>query len=270
MKTPNTKTAEPTAAPMDESMRPTIQVLERTNTLLNILAKYNQPLSLKSLAEQSGLNISTTHRILNDLVLARIVHRPSSGHYQLGMRLLELGNLVKARLNVRAIALPIMRRLQQKIGQTINLSIRQNDEIVYIERAFSERSGMQVVRAIGGHAPLHLTSTGKLFLSTYDKAALLDYAKRTQLKGNTTNSINSLEKLSKELENVRKTQTARDHEELEIGVSCMAAAIYDDAHQVIAGLSISSPANLMQESWLELLREAAREISRAMGDASSE
>ena len=165
MKTPNTDT------PQTEIVRPTIQVLERTNDLLNILARYNQPLSLKFLAEQSKLNISTTHRILNDLVLARIVHRPSSGHYQLGMRLLELGNLVKARLNVRSIALPIMRRLQQKIGQTINLSIRQNDEIVYIERAFSERSGMQVVRAIGGHAPLHLTSTGKLFLSTYDKAA---------------------------------------------------------------------------------------------------
>ena len=264
MKTPNTDT------PQAEIVRPTIQVLERTNDLLNILARYNQPLSLKFLAEQSKLNISTTHRILNDLVLARIVHRPSSGHYQLGMRLLELGNLVKARLNVRSIALPIMRRLQQKIGQTINLSIRQNDEIVYIERAFSERSGMQVVRAIGGHAPLHLTSTGKLFLSTYDKAALLDYAKRTQLKGNTPNSINSLEKLNKELENVRKTQTARDHEELEIGVSCMAAAIYDDAHQVIAGLSISSPAHLMQETWLDVLREAAREISTAIGDAPSE
>jgi DNA-binding IclR family transcriptional regulator len=195
-----------------------------------------------------------------------MVDRPSSGHYQLGMRLLELGNKVKARLNVRTIALPVMRQLQQQTGQTINLSIRQNDEIVYIERAFSERSGMQVVRAIGGHAPLHLTSTGKLFLSTYDKATLLAYAKRTQLKGNTPNSINTLEKLTIELEAVRKNQTARDKEELEIGVSCMAAAIYDDAHQVIAGLSISAPANQLQESWLELLRNAAKEISQAMGD----
>ena len=57
---------------------------------------------------------------------------------------------------------------------------------------------MQVVRAIGGHAPLHLTSTGKLFLSTYDKATLLAYAKRTQLKSITPNSINTLEKLNLE------------------------------------------------------------------------
>ena len=57
----------------EPAIRPTIQVLERTNDLLNILAQFNQPLSLKFLAEQSGLHISTTHRILNDLVLARMV-----------------------------------------------------------------------------------------------------------------------------------------------------------------------------------------------------
>ncbi len=266
MTTPNTNSTPSIVA---EAARPTIQVLERTNDLLNILAQFNQPLSLKFLAEQSGLHISTTHRILNDLVLARMVDRPSSGHYQLGMRLLELGNKVKARLNVRAIAMPIMRQLQQQTGQTINLSIRQNDEIVYIERAFSERSGMQVVRAIGGHAPLHLTSTGKLFLSAGDKASVLAYAKRTQLKGNTVNSINSLERLNQELDSVRKNQTARDFEELEMGVSCMAAGIYDDSHQLIAGLSISAPSNRVQEQWLEMLRQAAQDISCAMGDQRS-
>jgi DNA-binding IclR family transcriptional regulator len=95
---------------------------------------------------------------------------------------------------------------------------------------------------------------------------LLAYAKRTQLKSNTPNSINTLEKLNTELEAVRKNQTARDKEELEIGVSCMAAAIYDDAHQVIAGLSISAPAHQLQDSWLEPLRSAAHNISQAMGD----
>jgi DNA-binding IclR family transcriptional regulator len=58
-----------------------------------------------------------------------------------------------------------MRELHRLIQQPVNLSMRQGDEIVYVERAYSERSGMQVVRAIGGRAPLHLTSTGKLFLA---------------------------------------------------------------------------------------------------------
>ncbi|TDR32402.1 IclR family transcriptional regulator [Hydromonas duriensis] len=253
---------EETTQPM---LRPAIQVLERANDLLNVLAQNNQAMSLKSLSEQTGLHISTTHRILNDLVLARMIDRPSSGHYQLGMRLLELGNLVKARLNVRDVALPIMKLLHQQTRQTINLSMRQNDEIIYIERAFSERSGMQVVRAIGGRAPLHLTSVGKLFLAQDDKTALLSYATRTQLKGQTKNSITTLEKLHKELDWVRMNHLARDREELELGVSCMAAGIYDDSHQLVAGLSISAPAERVQEAWVKLLQEAAYKISHAMG-----
>lgn len=252
-------------SPAPQMLRPAIQVLERANALLDVLARHNQAMSLKSLAEQTGLHISTAHRILNDLVLARMIDRPTSGHYQLGMRLLELGNLVKARLNVRDVALPIMKQLHQQTRQTINLSMRQNDEIIYIERAFSERSGMQVVRAIGGRAPLHLTSVGKLFLAQDDKTTLLSYATRTQLKGQTKNSLNTLEKLHKELDWVRLHHYARDREELELGVSCMAAGIYDDSHQLVAGLSISAPAERVQESWVKLLQEAAYKISHAMG-----
>src|SRR3546814_14433603 len=82
-----------------------------------------------------------------------------------------------------------MRELHRHTGQTVNLSLRQGDEIVYVERARSERSGMQVVRAIGGRAPLHLTSTGKLFLSITDPRQLRAYAMRTGLAGPTSHSI---------------------------------------------------------------------------------
>src|SRR5690606_26079048 len=125
--------------------------------------------------------------------------RPESGSYRLGMRLLELGNLVKARLNVREAAMAPMRLLHKQIQQPVNLSVRQGDEIVYVERTYSERSGMQVVRAIGGHAPLHLTSTGKLFLAADDPQRVRAYATRTGLAGNTHNSITQLGTLEHEL-----------------------------------------------------------------------
>jgi DNA-binding IclR family transcriptional regulator len=86
------------------------------------------------------------------------------------MRLLELGNLVKTRLDVRDAALAPMRELHKLTHQPVNLSMRQGDEIIYVERTYSERSGMQVVRAVGGRAPLHLTSVGKLFLANDDAA----------------------------------------------------------------------------------------------------
>jgi DNA-binding IclR family transcriptional regulator len=198
-------------------------------------------------------------------VLKRFVDRSEPGSYRLGMRLLELGNIVKSRLNVREASLNFMRALHRKTQQTVNLSVRQGDEIVYIDRAFSERSGMQVVRAIGGRAPLHLTSTGKLFLSVDESPVVKAYAKRTGLNGQTRNSLTSLALLERELKLVRDRGYARDNEELELGVRCMAAGIRDDTGKLVAGLSISAPADRLQEAWLGDLLDTVNRISGVLG-----
>ncbi len=234
-----------------DSEKTSIQVIERMVALLDALADAPDPLGLKELAAITGLHPSTAHRILNDLVMKRFVDRTDPGSYRLGMRLLELGNIVKSRINVREAALDFMRSLHRKTHQTINLSVRQGDEIVYVDRSFSERSGMQVVRAIGGRAPLHLTSTGKLFLSLDDAKAVRAYATRTGLAGHNKNSITDLAKLERELSQVRTLGYARDNEELELGVRCMAAGIRDDSGRLVAGLSISAPADRLQEEWLD-------------------
>jgi DNA-binding IclR family transcriptional regulator len=242
-----------------------IQVIERMMSLLDALAHYPDPVSLKELSKTTALHPSTAYRILNDMVASRFVDRIEPGTYRLGMRLLELGNIVKSRLDVREAALGFMRLLHRKTHQTINLSVRQNDEIVYIDRAFSEQYGMQVVRAIGGHAPLHLTSTGKLFLSIDDTKAVLSYATRTGLAGHNKNSITDLAKLEQELDLVRTHGYARDNEELELGVRCMAAGIRDDSGKLIAGLSISAPTDRLKEDWLEDLIHTANQISTVLG-----
>lgn len=254
-----------TKSPASRPTTPTVQVLERMFTLLDILAAHEQPVPLKDIAEQAGLHPSTAHRILNDLAIGRFVERPEAGSYRLGMRLLELGNMVKGRLSVRDAALAPMRELHKLIQQPVNLSVRQGDEIVYVERAYSERSGMQVVRAIGGRAPLHLTSVGKLFLAADDPQKLRAYAARTGLAGQTRNSLTQLPKLEAELTQSRLSGIARDNEELELGVRCMAVGIRDDHGKLVAGLSISAPADRLDENWLPKLKATAADISRALG-----
>jgi DNA-binding IclR family transcriptional regulator len=244
---------------------PAIQVIERAFALLDVLASFPEPVSLKTISERTGLHPSTAHRILNDLAIGRYVDRPETGSYRLGMRLLELGNLVKARLDVREAALQPMRDLHRLTLQPVNLSMRQGDEIVYIERSYSERSGMQVVRAIGGRAPLHLTSVGKLFLAQDDLPRVRAYATRTGLAGHTRNSITQLPQLERELARVQQTGIARDDEELELGVRCMAAGILDDQGKLVAGLSISAPADRLEEAWTDRLRATAQQISAALG-----
>ncbi len=250
---------------MSEPAKPSVQVIERLFLLLEVLAKNGQAMSLKEISEAAKLHPSTTHRILNDLTIGRFVERPEAGTYRLGMRLLELGTLVKDRLNVRDLALGPMRELHRLIQQPVNLSVRQGDEIIYIERAYSERSGMQVVRAIGGRAPLHLTSVGKLFLASDDIARIRAYATRTGLPSQTRNSLTQLHQLEPELQEAQKSGVARDNEELELGVRCIAAGVRDDQGKLVAGLSISAPASRMDESWLPKLQSTANEISKALG-----
>lgn len=252
-------------ATTERSGKTTIQVIERMISLLDTLAAYAEPIGLKELAQYTSLHPSTAHRILNDMVACRLVDRSDTGNYRLGMRLLELGNLVKARLSARNAGLLPMRGLHKLTGQTVNLSLRQGDEIIYIERAYGERSGMQVVRAIGTCAPLHLTSVGKLFLANDPPAAVQAYAARTGLPGHTQNSLINLHALEKELNWVRQHGYAHDNEELEIGVRCIAAGIYNDSGQLVAGLSLSAPADRMDDKWLPRLQETAQQISRGMG-----
>jgi DNA-binding IclR family transcriptional regulator len=124
---------------------------------------------------------------------------------------------------------------------------------------------MQVVRAIGGRAPLHLTSVGKLFLSMDDAQRVRAYATRTGLSGQTRNSITQLPVLERELSKVRQYGVARDNEELELGVRCIASGIYDDQGKLVAGLSISAPADRLDEEWLPKLQATTQTISQALG-----
>src|ERR1035437_2000985 len=244
---------------------PTVQVIERMFALMDVLASTEEAISLKEISRKTGLHPSTTHRLLNDLATGRFVDRPQPGSYRLGMRLLELGNLVKNRLNLRDAALAPMRELHKLTQQPVNLSTRQGDEIVYIERTFSERSGMQVIRSIGGAGALHLTPVGEFFLAAEDPQRVRAYAARTGLGGHTRNSLTQLPALERELSKVRQYGNAQDNEELELGVRCMAAGIYDDQGALVAGLSISAPALRLEEEWLPKLQATALEISTILG-----
>jgi len=242
-----------------------IQVIERMMTLLEVLARHAQPMALKKLAQASALHPSTAHRILGALVNGQVVERVEPGSYRLGIRLLELGNLVKGRISVREHALPHMRELHAATGEAVNLSVRREDEIVYVERTSSGRSLMRVVNIVGARAPLHITAVGKLFLLEDGSEGLRAYSQRTHLPQFTRNTLTSVGALEKEFERIRRNGYSVDNEEAELGVRCIGAAVRDDSGALVAGLSVSAPAERMKGSWSGLVRETAGKISRAIG-----
>jgi DNA-binding IclR family transcriptional regulator len=106
---------------------------------------------------------------------------------------------------------------------------------------------------------------GKLFLAHEDPTRVRAYATRTGLTGHTRNSITDVARLERELAAVRAQGSARDDEELELGVRCMAAGVFDDQGKLVAGLSVSAPADRLEESWLEKVKSTAAHISAALG-----
>ena len=242
-----------------------IQVIERMTRLLGALAEHAEAVTLKQLAQATGLHPSTAHRILTALVHDRLVERIDQGSYRLGIRLLELGNLVKARISVREHALPVMRQLHTATDEAVNLSVRHEDEIVYVERTSSGRAMMRVVNIVGARAPLHITAVGKLFLLEDGPEGLRAYAERTRLPAHTKNTLTNVAALEKELDRIRKQGYALDNEEAELGVRCIGAAVRDDAGVLVAGLSVSAPAERMKLAWASLVTETARKISRSIG-----
>lgn len=242
-----------------------IQVIERMMKLLDVLAQGSNMVSLKRLAHSTGLHPSTAHRILAAMTAGGFVERGETGHYGLGIRLLELGNLVKSRISVREIAMPAMLRLNETTGESANLGVRHADEIVYVERTSGGRSAVRVVHIVGARAPLHTAATGKLFLAEDGPQKLREYAKRTGLPGSTPSSLTSLPLLEKDLDRVRRHGYAFDIEEVEVGVRCIASGIRDDTRELIAGLSLSMPSERFNADWAPLVRQAADEISKRMG-----
>ena len=249
----------------EKSAKPSIQVIERMMHLLDVLSEHSTPATLKQLAAATKLHPSTAHRILGVMVDSRLVDRIEPGMYRLGIRLVELGSLVKSRISVRQEALPHMHDLNRALGETVNLSVRRNDEVVYIERTAENSCMMRVVQIIGAHAPLHITAVGKIFLAAETPQRVAEYAARTKLPRFTDNTLTDPKKLAGELEDIRSRRYAFDNEEAERGVCCVGAGIHNDEGQLIAGLSVSAPTERFRKTWAESVRQAAERISRAVG-----
>ncbi|ROR32406.1 IclR family transcriptional regulator [Inmirania thermothiophila] len=241
-----------------------IQVLERTNALLDALARHAEPTALKVLAAETGLPPSTASRILACLAAFGLVQRDGRGHYALGVKLLQLASRVHARLDLRREARPVMEALRDELGETVNLTVREGDEVIYIERVTSRRA-VRVEQVIGTRAPLHVTAVGKVFLAEEDEAAVAGYVERTGLRPFTPRTITDPVQLALELAEVRRRGYATDREEAEAGVGCIAVPVRDSLGVVVAALSVSAPVERLRPEWSGRVIAAGRELSARLG-----
>lgn len=241
-----------------------IQVIDRSASLLDAIGQYEDPISLKILSADTGLHPSTAFRILGALMEAGFVEKDAAGHYMLGKKLVRLAGKVRRGVDLREQALDIMEALRDAIGETVNLTVREGDEVIYIERVTSNRM-MRVEQVIGSRAPLHVTAVGKLMLAELGDQFIHAYAGRTGLKAYTKHTVTTEQDLLSIAHQQHARGFAYDDEEAEEGVGCIGVLIYDSSKNVVAGLSISAPIERRKEEWVKLVKDAGRKISERLG-----
>lgn len=249
---------------MPKSAASSIQVIDRVTALLEAMANHPDPASLKFLSAETELHPSTAFRILSSLTKHGFVERTSGGRYVLGMKLLHFGSHVHAKVDLLREAKPVMEWLRSQVGETVNLVVREGDEVVYVERAISNRM-MRVEQVIGSRAPLHVTAVGKLFLSEDGEKACREYARRTGLPRYTPSTLTQAGKLWVQIEPACKQGYALDNEEAEQGVACVGVPLHDSHGKMVAGLSISAPRDRRREAWIPLIKKAGADISARLG-----
>lgn len=240
-----------------------IQVIDRSARLLEALARGPGSASLKVLAADTGLHPSTAFRILASLAAVGLVERDTAGHYRLGRRLVYLAARVPRAFDLRDEARDIMEALRDRIGETVNLTLREGDEVIYIERVAPNRM-MRVEQVVGSRAPLHVTAVGKLMLGELGEEFIDAYAARTGLPRYTPHTLTAVEDLARAARAAVAAGYALDDEEAEEGVGCIGALIRDGTGRAVAGLSISAPIDRRRREWVPLVQDAARRISERL------
>jgi IclR family transcriptional regulator, acetate operon repressor len=237
-----------------------IQVIDRLSALLNALASNGGEASLKVLSAETALHPSTAFRILAAAGENGLIERTKAGHYGFGGQLAGWAACRQGDNDLRALARPVMEWLRDQVEETVNLTQREGDEVIYIERATPKRM-MRVEQVIGSRAPLHVTAVGKLMLGSAGQAAVWDYAARTGLTAYTEHTLTRPEELWSQASQALAVGYALDNEEAEIGVGCIGVLLRDMEGEPLAGLSISAPLERRRGEWVGLIQVAARRIA---------
>jgi DNA-binding IclR family transcriptional regulator len=243
-----------------------VRVLVKAMAVLDLLAVVPDGLSLGDIASRLDLNKSTCHRILTTLAAGDFVERPSPGSYRLGVGAFRIGSAMARRMSIRDRALPAIREVFRKTGETVFLTVVRGDDAVCLERLDGRYAATHTLR-VGGTLPLHLGAGPHLLL-----AHLPEDQREAYLKGpfqRRAGRLPSEAHLREQLDRIRRDGYSVSSDDVEEGVTALSVPVRDHLGDVIAALSISGLSSHLPESersvHLRLLTEAAAEVSHAMG-----
>src|SRR5579871_69917 len=243
--------------------------VERALAILEAVAQEPDGLSNAEISRKLQIPKSSASYILRTLEKQGYLHRDAnSGKYRVGLKILSLSRGALSGIDVREVALPIMRRLTEKTNLTCHLAILDGPEAVYIEKV-EPQGFIRMDTWVGRRMRVHATSVGKALAAHIPQEKLEKIISERPMEKRTPKTITTLPRLLKELEKVRTQGYSVDDEENNIGARCLGAPIFDQSGHIEAALGLSGTINQVNPQTMpriiEALKDAARHISMQLG-----
>ena len=243
-----------------------VQSVDRALGILEVLARTGES-GVTEIAAELGVHKSTAFRLVATLEAHRLVEQTADrGRYRLGVGILRLAGATTARLDLVQEARPIARQLAADTGETVNIAVLAESSALYLDQVAGS-SALQSHNWVGQHIPLHATSNGKVLLGGLDDAGL--EAVLGTLPTYTPRTITGRRELREEVARVREQGHAVAIDELEVGLTAVAAPIRNAHGDVVASMSVSGPSFRLgpdrTDEVIALLEKAAGEVSHRLG-----
>lgn len=257
--------ASKTKKASDKSGPYQLQSLDRAVAVLDLLGASDTPLSLADICQLMNVHKSTAHRSLMVLERSALIERTRDNRFRLGLKLYELGNRAVEQIDLRARIRPHFRRLAAQLGETVHLGVLQKTSVIYLEKIEPNRR-ICMTSKTGSTNPAYCTSMGKAMLAYLPQEVLEQTIAKIRFVAYTPKTISSQEELVKSLERIRRRGYAIDDEEIETGVRCVGAPVFDDNHYPIAAVSISGPSGRIR---VQNLPSIAQHVMRCCEEISA-
>ncbi len=245
-----------------------VRALDRAMSILSCFDDEHPERGVSEIAQLVGLHRATAHRIIVTLLNGGYLERAADGErYRLGLRLAEMGLAVMRRLDLRREAIPHMQALQERFGETCDLSILSRGEVLCLE-VVQSRQALQIAARPGQRLPAYCTASGKVFLAFLPPEETAQ-ALSGPLRRYTDTTITDRDRIMEQLEGIRARGYGFDDGEYETGVRAVAAPVRDSTGTVVAVVSMPGPAARMDSARVAevavALIAAADDISAYMG-----
>jgi DNA-binding IclR family transcriptional regulator len=243
--------------------------VERALAMLEAVSQVSDGLSNAEISRKLNIPKSSASYILRTLEAQGYLTRDAeSGKYRVGLKILSLSRGALGGLDVRGVALPVMRHLTHQTGLTCHLAVLDGPDAVYIEKVEPE-GFIRMDTWVGRRMRVHATSVGKAIVAYIPQEQLEEILRKSGMEKRTPKTLTTLPRLFKELEKVRAQGYAVDDEENNLGARCVGAPIFDERGSIEASLGLSGTTQQVSPQTmpriLEALKDAARHISMGMG-----